>query len=133
MDTIKQLASRDFIVYSIIGGIATALDWGIFWLCIHYSIIHYEYALIFSYVLAGLFHYVTNKWFTFQCRSKQIGAQISIYVMVTVSSLLMSMFILFILINYLGCLKMVARILTTACMLFPNYWVHKHLTFSKKI
>ena len=123
----------EFFPYLIIGTIATAIDWSIFSITVSRLQLHYETALILAYCTAALFHYIANKMVTFKCPSKQIGSQFSIYVTVTLSSLALSMGVMALLINLFNLHKIAARIITTILMIMPNYLLHKHITFSKKI
>ncbi len=123
---------NEFLPYFFIGLISTSIDWTTFWVSSTKFGFHYEIALMMSYTLAGSFHYIANKIITFKCRSKQIGLQFSIYFMMAIISLLMSMgLIAFIKLFVMNALY--ARIITTAFMLIPNFLLHKHITFSKKI
>lgn len=124
---------NDFFPYFFIGAAATIMDWGVFWVLIDPLSWHYELALVFSYVTAGIFHFTANKMITFKCASKQIGSQYVIYIFLTLSALLVSMLFMAVLVNFLLLNSVFARILTTLLMLVPNYLLHKHLTFSKKI
>lgn len=124
---------NEFLAYFFIGATATMIDWGMFWLTVKKLGFHYEVGLVSAYIPAGIFHFFANKFITFQCKSKSIGSQYSVYIILTLSSLMISMGIIAILINLLALDKMPARILTTALMLIPNYLLHKNITFSKRL
>ena len=129
---LKAIHFKEFFPYFIIGGMATCIDWSLYWFLVHILQLHYEPALIIGYICAGLFHYTCNKFFTFRCQSKQIGAQYSLHIIVSGTTLLLSMLIIATFINLFSINKMTARIITTIVMLIPNYLLHKHITFSKK-
>lgn len=124
---------NEFLAYFFIGATATMIDWGMFWFTVKKLGFHYEIGLVSAYIPAGIFHFLANKFITFQCKSKSIGSQYSVYIILTLSSLMISMGIIAILINLLALDKMPARILTTALMLIPNYLLHKNITFSKRL
>jgi putative flippase GtrA len=123
---------NEFLPYFFVGLIATFIDWTTFWISTTHFALHYELALVISYTTAGAFHYTANKFITFKCPSKKIGSQFSLYFIVTGASLLMSMGVIA-LIKFFIMNTLFARILTTALMLIPNFLLHKHITFSKKI
>jgi putative flippase GtrA len=123
----------EFLVYFIIGGISTVIDWAIFWLLTSQMHAHYQIGLISAYSTASLFHYIANKFLTFDCQSKKIASQFSLYLVVMISSLICSMGVMSLLVNYLIPNKLYARMLTTVLILLPNYLLHKYITFSKKI
>lgn len=123
----------EFLPYFFIGAIATVIDWSIFWVVVNLMNWHYEIALVIGFITAGLFHFTSNKIITFKCHSKQIGSQYTLYIIVAVIALLVSMAMMACWVNIFMLNKMWARIITTAVMLVPNYLLHKHITFSKKI
>jgi len=89
--------------------------------------------LLAAYLTAGMFHFFSNKNLTFKCESKKLASQYSIYIIVTLSSLLLSMGVISFFIKGLHLEKMTARMITTAIMLVPNYLLHKNITFNKNI
>lgn len=119
--------------YVIIGGIATIVDWSVFTVATLYLGLHYQVALVVAYFTAGTTHYIANKMITFKCQSKKVGSQVSLYLAVATSSLLLSMGVLGVLVSAFGMNKIAARIVTTLIMLLPNYLFHKHITFNKRI
>lgn len=124
---------KEFLAYFIIGATATVIDWSMFWLTVTKLGFHYEIALVSAYIPAGIFHFFSNKFITFQCKSKSLGSQYSIYIVLTFLSLAISMGIIAVLVNFLLFDKMFSRIATTVIMLIPNYLLHKNITFNKKI
>ncbi len=124
---------NEFVAYFFIGATTTLLDWTLFWVTVKKLGFHYEIGLMSAYIPAGIFHFFANKFITFQCKSKSIGSQYSVYIILTVSSLMISMGVIALLINLFALDKMTARILTTAFMLVPNYLLHKNITFSKRL
>lgn len=127
------IRQNEFFIYFIIGGISTLIDWTTFWLLTSQLNVHYQIGLVSAYSTAGIFHYIANKLLTFECQSKKIATQFSLYLLVTLTSLLSSMGIMSLLVNYLLSNTLYARMLTTILVLFPNYLLHKYITFSKKI
>lgn len=129
----KIIMLHEFFPYFCIGGIVTLLDWSLFWATTNMLGFHYQVALISSYTIAAMTHYTANKLITFRCHSKQIGSQLSVYALVTGSSLLLSMGIMALFISSFALNPFLARVLTTVCMLPSNFLLHKYITFSKKI
>lgn len=133
MDLANFFKLSEFKPYFLIGGLSTVLDWSIFWVANYPLGMHYEVALILAFVGGGLFHFFSNKIITFKCEYKKIGTQYSLYFVVAIVSLLINMGIIAIFIKVFLLNGMLSRILTTLFMLIPNYLLHKHITFNKKI
>ena len=130
----RWFKGKEFSFYFLVGGVATLIDWATYALSLQtLGHEHYLVSVIVSMGLAGTFHYFANKRLTFQCQSRAIGKQIPLYVGVALAGLGMSIGILRVLVGTFGLSAMMARVLTTAMMLLPNYLMHKYLTFSKKI
>ena len=124
---------RELSFYILIGGIATLIDWGIFDLTFNYFYLNYLYSLALSMIFAGSFHFTANKIFTFQCESKKLGSQLSLFVVASIISVVLTVLILSVLIKLFNVNALYLRMVTTAIMLIPNYLLHKFITFNKRI
>jgi len=119
--------------YIIIGIFATAVDWVTFSISIRWLNIGYQVALIFALTTGALVHYLANKKMTFKCHSRKYGSQISLYILMAAFALPCSLGIMTLFIKFTPVTTLWARILTTGIMVFPNYLLHKYITFNKKI
>ena len=122
---------KELFIYTLIGGIATIIDWSIFATAVTLLNIHYLPALILAYCTAGSFHYIANKVITFRCESKKIASQVTIYFAMMLISLAFNMLIMLALVKIFIFHKIALRMITTLLMLVPNYLLHKHITFNK--
>ncbi len=130
---LKNLLGHSFFKYVIVGGIATIIDWGVFYFLALVGGFYYQLSLIISFACGGLTNYTLNKAFTFKCRSKMIIRQLVVFFIVSVLSLLLSMAIMFVLVDFVSIQKMNSRILTTGIMLIINYSLHRFIIFNKRI
>lgn len=129
----RAINNKEFISYLVIGVVATAIDWSLFTILVSYFNIYYQTSVCLAVSITTVLHYLANKVFTFNCASKQIASQLSMYSMVAIVSLLGTMVVMYVLVNELMLTKIMARITTTGLMVVPNYLLHKYLTFNKKI
>ena len=74
-----RLLKFEFIRYTLVGGIATIMDWSIFYIFAIILGIYYQIALVISFVIVGITHYTLSKIFTFKCKSKKIIKQFSLF------------------------------------------------------
>ncbi len=128
-----QKRSNEFGYYFVIGGVATLIDWGTYAVCFKLLGFQYLIALVCSMGLAGCFHYIANKRVTFQCQSRQYGAQVPLYIFVALLGLAMSMGLMMVMVRVIGIPPIFANVIKTVLMLLPNYFMHKHITFSSKL
>lgn len=128
----NNLIQIQLIRYFIVGGFATIVDWGSFYLLAIRLQSNYQGALIIAFILGSITNYLLNKFFTFQCKSKKIAGQLSVHLSVSFVSLLMNMGFMYILVSLLSFGKMPSRIIVTLVLLVVNFFMHKNLTFNKR-
>lgn len=121
---------RQFFVYAAVGAVATAVDWGSFYACIHPLGIHYALAVVVSFLLGATTNYTLNRWITFRDRTRAIAAQVTVYAAVSLVSLLMSVGLMALGVEVVHLSPMGARIVTTGVMLLANFVMHKAMTFN---
>jgi putative flippase GtrA len=119
--------------YLIVGGAATVIDWGSFYILAISIGANYQIALVISFILGSITNYILNKIFTFRCKSKKIAGQLSMHLSISAVSLLFNVGMMYILVSTLSVGKMPSRIVVTLIMLLVNFFMHKNLTFNKKI
>lgn len=133
MNLKQWIELNEFLFYLVIGTIATLIDWCMFYVFSHQIGWHYEAALAFGFCTAAIFHYFANKVVTFKCHSTELEKQLPLYLFVMVISLVCNMIIMAAIVKLYPLPKVMARITTTIIMIVPNYLLHKHITFSKRI
>lgn len=132
MRLLAQLINRkEMFYYIFIGVFATASDWITF--IISSRNLSYQTALVLGLTVGGLVHYSANKAFTFKCQSQKYSSQVPVYILMAIITYLCNLGCMTLLIKWLLIDKIWARMLTTGFMLLPNYLLHKHITFNKKI
>lgn len=102
-------------------------DWTIFYLIS--PLLHYELALILSYTVGGIVNFTLNKIYTFRSRSRRIIKQYSIFYVISIIALFLSMGIMFILVDLAELPEMISRIITSGIIFIFNYLMHKSITF----
>jgi len=129
----KKLLKFEFIRYVLVGGLATIIDWMVFYILVILLGLYYQFSLVISFSLGATTNYAFNKIFTFKCKSRKIISQFSLFSVIAVISLLLSMFLMFFLVDIILLEKMLSRILTTVIMLIINYSMNKYITFNKRL
>lgn len=129
----NKLLQIQLFRYFIVGGVATVVDWSSFYLLAIKINFNYQAALVIAFILGSVTNYVFNKIFTFRCRSKQIAGQMTVHLMISAISLLLNMGMMYIFVSSFAIAKMPSRMIITVIMLVINFFMHKHLTFNKKI
>lgn len=131
-ELLKKCIKKEFIKFVLVGGTSALIDWGLFYLLAIILTLHYQISIIISFSCSVIFHYTFNKKFTFKSKSKKVGTQFSIFLVVVTIYILLSMGIMFILVKLVSLPKMISKISTTCLMFIVSYFLNKNLTFNKK-
>ena len=125
--------ARQLLVYTIVGGLATMIDWGSFW-CLN-TLLHIDYhlAVVASFVLGAVANFFFNKNLTFRHVSTRINSQVPLYVLVVAASLSLSLIFMHVQVQWLHVPSMVARVLTTGVMLVVNFLLQKLIVFERSL
>lgn len=118
-----------FLFFAFFGGLATLVDWGLFYLTHIRLGWHYLFSVTLTFILGSLISFSGNKYFNFCDSSRQVVRQYTLFVTVAGVGLLITYGLLIVLIDKLGLPAMAARIITTGLVLFYNYFSQKNITF----
>lgn len=128
---IRLAEQTELLKYILAGGMATLVDWAAFSISSNKLSLTYQLSLGFAYFFGTLAHYILNKFFTFQSRANIISMQLPIYIFTVLLSFFCSLSVLTFFIYFINLDKTILRIITTFIMIFPNYLLHKYLSFNK--
>jgi putative flippase GtrA len=129
---IRFLFEKQFVRYIFVGGVATVVDWGTFYILNVLLRTHYQVSLVIAWLLGVLVHYTLNRLFAFRSKAKQVFKQIATHITISILSLGMSSLFMYILVELVSLFPMYARILITAIMIIFNYFMHRLFTFNEK-
>jgi len=136
-ERIGQLLSgailRQFLVYTLVGAVATVVDWSVFYLMHDVASQHYRLSVTVSFILGSATNYTMNRWLTFQDKNRAYALQISVFTAVSLLSLLISIGIMTFMVELVLLQPMLARVLTTGTMLVANFTMHRSVTFNNVI
>lgn len=122
--------SHTFLIYLIMGGLATIVDWGAFAIFAYAFNWHYTISVTLSFTLGSMTNFSLNKYFNFKNKYKKVHYQFLVYLLVAIIGLGITISIMFLCINFSEISKMVARIIATAIVLIYNFLGHKYITFN---
>ena len=135
---IKKLTSREVVLYLVFGVLTTLVDYVVFWLCgklLGDSMAMVQLANVISWVCAVLFAFVTNRTFVFQSQEKTAAGIFGELVRFTgarLTSLLISMLIIYIGVDLFHLSPMIAKIFSSVVVVILNYIFSKLLVFRSK-
>ncbi len=119
---------RQFMIYLVVGGLATLVEWGLFWLLNKPLSMDYRIATTIAYALSTLANWFFGKVLLFKEKQniwKELG---SIYL----TSLIgwgMNLLIMWIAVQKLALPEMLSKMGATAIVFFWNFLVRKLLIY----
>lgn len=127
---IKREITRQAAVFLLIGGLATILNYSVFYLLYRAGIL-YIYSSIFGYLTGLILGYFLNKVYTFKSK-ESFRRAIPLYLAVYIFSLLLIIIFLPIMVEYLSINALIANFILLIVTTFINFFGSKILAFRNK-
>lgn len=116
-----------FFRYAFVGGWATVADWGVFALFNNVLKIHYLVSAPFAFLMGLTVNYLLSKKFVFSAATekKSATAEFTVYAIIGLIGLGLTMAIMSLLTEAVGLVPMVSKIIATAVVLVWNFVARK--------
>ena len=124
----KKNNIRDFLLYLIVGGIATIAEWMIFFLLGKISI-HYTIGTVIAYMLSTFVNWLAGRLLVFKDAQKTILMEILGIYAASVIGLLLNLLIMWIAVDMFGVDEMISKIAATVIVFFYNFLIRKFLIY----
>jgi len=126
----KKSNIKDFLLYLIVGGIATVTEWIIFFVLDKVSF-HYTLATIIAYILSTFVNWLAGRILVFKQNQQPIFKEILEIYIASIVGLLMNLVIMWVAVDHLAFNEMLSKIVSTAIVFFYNFLVRKLLIYKK--
>ena len=126
---------EDKILYLIFGALATAVNYGVYWLCAHPLNLSVVLSTIVAWVAAMIFAYFTNRKWVFRseaCTPKENICEFVSFFLCRLGTGLLDMALMYLLVDQLHLNDMVMKALVNILVIILNYVASKLLIFKKK-
>lgn len=121
---------KDFLLYLVVGGIATATEWVLFFI-MDKCYIHYATATVIAYLLSTFVNWLAGRLLVFKdSYSSFLKEILSIYV-ASIVGLLLNLVIMWLAVDCLCFKEMFSKIAATAIVFFYNFLVRKLLIYKE--
>lgn len=121
---------RNLILYGIIGGISSGLDFLIYYLLINIVGIHYLIANTCSILIGITTSFTLNRYYNFKVKDKT-KQRFVIFLCVGLFGLLISTMILYICIQQLKLDELLSKLLSIVFVVVMQFIINKNITFKK--
>ena len=127
---------EEIINYLIVGGLTTVVSLVTYYACVltildPKNALELQIANIISWIVSVSFAYITNRIFVFKSKSKNILKEIGSFVSARVITLLLDMFIMFLMVTLMGINDKISKIIVQVVVIVLNYIFSKLFVFKK--
>jgi len=119
---------RNLILYGIIGGFCSALDFVIYTLLCHFDVLPYLWANVISVHIGIFTSFVLNRQLNFKIKDKTPQRFISFY-LVGLTGLGISSLMLYLMVDYAHWNEIVCKLITIVIVALVQYFLNKYITF----
>lgn len=126
----KKNNIKDFLLYLIVGGIATVAEWVLFY--VFDKGLHYLPATIIAYILSTFVNWLAGRVLVFKNNGQSFLKEIlSIYI-ASIVGLLLNLLIMWVAVDLADINEMISKIIATAIVFTYNFLVRKLLIYKPK-
>ena len=118
MKSLKQL-----LLYLIVGGIATIVEWVCFWIFNHWT--HYLVATTIAFAVSTLSNWAVGRWIIFKVNNTHLFKELLQIYATSIVGLIFNLLIMWILVEYFCYSDMLSKIIATGIVFFWNFLVRK--------
>ena len=121
---IRQTSIQLFL-YLIVGGIATVVEWGTFYVLNTSLSLHYSLSTVLAFVLSTLANWLFGRLILFKSTKQNTAHELLKIYAVSIIGLLLNLAIMFIAIEKIGIQEMVSKIIATGIVFVWNFLIRK--------
>ncbi len=122
MDFRKDI--KQFVLYLIVGGGATVVEWLAFFLITSYCKVEYLFATAIAFIFSTFANWIFGKLLLFREKQNIAGELLKVYA-VSIAGLLMNLLIMWIAVEKIKIGKMISKIIATGIVFMWNFMVRK--------
>lgn len=123
----KEELLIQIINFLIVGGIATLIDWLLYFILYNYVKLSPLLANIISYSISTLYSYIISVKFVFNVnKNNSKKKNFIIFVTISIIGLLLSEGLIYLMVNVFDLHKMLAKIISTVIVMFFNFVSKKY-------
>lgn len=119
----------DFFLYLIVDGIATIVEWIIFYILNSLFYLHYIPSTIIAYIISTFSNWAAGRLLVFKRSEKGFVAEIFSIYAASIIGLLLNLAIMWVIIDFVNANSMIAKIVATILVFLWNYIVRKTIIY----
>ncbi|MBP3893290.1 MAG: GtrA family protein [Atopobiaceae bacterium] len=120
-------AVTQFVLYVVVGGIATVVEWACFWVFNRWM--HYTLATALAFVVSTFANWLAGRILVFKESDQSLVSELAKIYGASVAGLLMNLAIMWVAVEQFGVKEMIAKIIATGIVFFWNFLIRKLLIY----
>lgn len=120
---------RDFFIYMVVGGIATPVEWLLFYCFEDIFSWHYIVSTVLAYIIATFTNWAVGRILLFKKTEKGLLYEIAGIYAASVIGLLLNLAIMWIMVELLNINSMLSKITATGLVFIWNYLIRKKVIY----
>lgn len=121
---------KQFILYFIVGGIATIVEWVMFYLLDSIASINYMLATTIAFAVSTFANWAAGRLIMFKGNGYLLAELVKIYV-TSIAGLFMNLLIMWIAIDGIGIPNFISKVIATGIVFFWNFAVRKLMIYKE--
>ncbi len=126
----KKSDIKDFLLYFVVGGIATISEWLFFYLLGVFNV-HYAPSTAVAYVLSTLVNWGVGRLLVFKGSKLSLVKDIASVYLASIVGLLLNLLIMWLAVELFQINEMLSKIIATAIVFLYNFLVRKLVIYRK--
>ena len=122
---------KDFLLYVVVGGIATLIEWVIFYLLNTWISLHYMICTAVAYVISTFVNWLFGRILLFKKKDVGITKEIISIYLTSIIGLLGNLAIMWVTVDLLKTNESIAKIIATGIVFMWNYIVRKCVIYRR--
>lgn len=133
LDFLKSRQFKDLMGYVLVGGLATIVEWAIFWILNTPLKAHYILATAVAFIFSTFANWGFGRLFVFKKPKEQsLLKEIASVYLASMAGFVFNIIIMFFLVNLLKLNEMLSKIIATGVVFIYNFLIRKLLIYKKQ-
>lgn len=121
---------KQLILYIAVGGIATVVEWAMFYLLDSVVSLNYMLATTIAFAVSTFANWAAGRLIMFKGNESLLAELVKIY-MTSIAGLLMNLFIMWVAIDCMGIPNFISKVMATGIVFFWNFAVRKLMIYKE--
>lgn len=120
---------KNWILYLIVGGIATLVEWLFFWIFNYKIGVQYLLATVFAYIISTFSNWLAGRIILFKESNQSFFGEIIKIYLVSIIGLILNLIIMWIAVSVFNVYEMIAKGIATVIVFAWNYLIRKFFIY----